>query len=93
MDTTYVAEQTIQRCSIETAQAIADRDCDLCGEETMVDTGRDEVCTNCWHAPDDRYYETTDGPWEQFWDHREEYSGFYGDERKKCVGGFTSPYF
>lgn len=70
-----------------------DEECAVCdGENTFVLYENDKVCKNCGHAPDSRgRSESGLNKWQQWHKHRhEEYSGFYGEERLKFVGGFVS---
>lgn len=73
-----------------------DEECAICdGENTFVLYENDKVCKQCGHAPTstDRPSDNTETEWSRWEQHRrEEYSGFYGDERIKFVGGFTSAY-
>lgn len=52
------------------------------------------VCPQCHHTPSDSAPSKAEtvGPWEQFRQRTDEYSGFYGDERVKMVGGFSAAY-
>jgi hypothetical protein len=72
-----------------------DRTCPNCGEDGTFVEADDKVCVNCHYVPsgsDDGRDERTD-TWEQFWDERAEYSGHYGDDRKKVVGSFCAVWF
>jgi len=71
-------------------------ECTLCGaEDSYVRYDSDTVCSNCGFTPQATASPTdTETAWERFWSHRaDEYSGHYGPERKKCVGGFEYPYY
>lgn len=86
--------------TIENAPAVEDADekeCGLCeAEGTFVIHEGDKLCTECGHAPSSRRSTVeTDrkDEWQQWFEHRaEHYSGFYGEDRVKMVGGFESAY-
>jgi ribosomal protein L37AE/L43A len=75
----------------------AQHECPVCGadEEYVLYEG-DKMCSECGHAPDPgarRSVTANESPWESWWDHREQYDGFYGENRVRMVGGFVSTYF
>lgn len=67
--------------------------CDNCeAEEPFVQYDNDTVCTECQYVRG-TYKHDTRSEWQQWLEHRDAtYSGFYGDERVKMVGGFASSY-
>lgn len=71
-----------------------DRDCPFCEDETYLRDGSELVCPECAHTPSYDALSPTkgDGPWIRFRRRTEQYSGFYGPERIKAVGGFASAY-
>jgi hypothetical protein len=72
-----------------------ERECPICESEgTYVDIGFDGVCTVCSHAPNSETSRNPPSdPWGAWFEHRKDnYSGFHGEERKKCVGGFIGAY-
>jgi hypothetical protein len=73
-----------------------DEECAICdGENTFVLYEGDKVCRQCGHAPSPKAGSSADeqSEWERWDEHRkDEYSGFYGDERIKFVGGFVAAY-
>jgi hypothetical protein len=81
----------------ESARAVDDEDdeCPVCGAENSYALyDGDKVCSQCAHVPshDTREEETVD-EWTEWQQHRaERYSGWYGEDRIKFVGGFASVY-
>lgn len=71
-----------------------DQECVLCGQTNYVDDGTDIVCPECFHTPlhETKSPSETQGPWEHFDRLRADYSGLYGPERVKMVGGFARAY-
>lgn len=67
-----------------------DEECPLCDGTFYRDSG-ELVCGDCCYAPIDEPEETRD-EWEKFWDERDEYDGWYGEDRVKMVGGFIGAY-
>jgi hypothetical protein len=67
--------------------------CEICGtEEPYVKYDNNKTCKCCGHLPN---HSTSDddnsNPWQSWWEHRADmYSGFYGKDRVKMVGGFSS---
>jgi len=83
--------------NLDTAPSVAyedDEECNNCGAtNSFVLYDNDKVCTECQHAPQTDATPTTTDAWVEWWEHRDaNYSGFYGSERIKMVGGFTGPY-
>lgn len=81
------------------SNAVEDEDdvevCDVCdAKQSFVLYEHDKVCKECGFTPsgdDTSQYEQE--TWDDWWEHRRnQYSGFYGDERVKMVGGFARPY-
>lgn len=72
-----------------------DQECVLCGESNYVQNGSELVCPECFHVPIHESKRRTEkhDPWDFFDRKRDEYSGFYGPERVKMVGGFARIYF
>jgi hypothetical protein len=83
---------------IESAPSVEDDDseCGLCGREgTFVLYDGDRLCKHCGYAPtsNNTMDTTEDSEWEGWLTHRNsEYSGFFGPDRVKFVGGFASAY-
>jgi len=83
---------------IETAPSLDEEDveCAVCdAEESFVIYEGDKVCKECGHAPSGggRSVTTDDSEWADWLQHRrEEYDGFYGEDRIKFVGGFAAAY-
>jgi ribosomal protein S27AE len=81
--------------NIDTAPQIEDeeRECPNCGEDgTFVRYDGDTVCSECHYTstPSNRISDR-EPQWSWWWKHRrDEYSGWYGDERVRMVGGFYS---
>lgn len=71
-----------------------DRDCAICEDGQYLQDGHEMVCEDCHHSPSNEAVPPSNytDPWEAFWSAREEYSGFHGEDRKKCVGGFSGAY-
>ena len=69
--------------------------CTHCGaERSYVLYDNDKVCKECGHVPTGSEGPSNESdPWGEWWEHRSaEYSGFYGPNRIKFVGGFESAY-
>lgn len=72
-----------------------DEECWHCEEDTYIQRGHERFCPTCFHAPDG-YPKEAEGhvdEWRAFWEHRETYEGYYGEDRQKGVGGFASIHF
>lgn len=70
-----------------------DRECYSCKDGNFLAVGNELVCENCMYSPDgEEPVMTFEDPWEKFWEHREQYSGFHGPNRVKMVGGFAHAY-
>lgn len=80
---------------VETAPAADDdSECPICEtDDAYVVVEHEKVCASCGYVPGPR--RTNDrGAWEEWHQHRQsEYSGLYGPERVKMVGGFAAAYF
>lgn len=69
-------------------------ECDCGGEFVMYDG--DKVCDDCGLLSGTESVDVdVDGPWGDWWEERrsDRYSGWYGEDRVKFVGGFLSPWF
>jgi hypothetical protein len=87
---------------IETAPSTdnEDEECGICeAEGSFVLYDGDKVCKECGHAPaggsgrDSLSDGGGDTEWADWLQHRrDEYDGFYGEDRIKFVGGFASAY-
>lgn len=70
-----------------------DRACNHCDNGVLHVQGAEAVCDSCYVVIDsDRPPKTVKSEWELFWEHRDEYEGFYGPDRVKMVGGFGRSY-
>lgn len=72
-----------------------DVECDVCGKtNSYVYYEGDKMCKSCGHVSDgSEGVSSASNPWGQWWEHRAaEYSGFYGPDRIKFVGGFAAAY-
>lgn len=77
-----------------------DRECGVCdAEESFVLYDNDKVCRNCGYVPGNGgtngYNDNVFDQWSEWQEHRrenEDYSGWYGEDRIKFVGGFLTPY-
>lgn len=72
-----------------------ERECSECEDGVYYKYDHDLICGDCHHAPDgESTYSgvSADSPWEDWWEHRTEYDGFYGEDRVRMVGGFRSAY-
>lgn len=74
-----------------------ERECGLCeAEGTIVVYDGDKVCKNCGHTPGpSRGTADEQDEWAEWFEHRreyEEYSGWFGENRIKFVGGFADAY-
>ena len=82
--------------NIETApSADEERECPICSTDgSYVEYGGDLVCLNCAHTPTPETTRSQDAnPWGQWHKHRrDEYDGFYGEERVRMIGGFAATY-
>lgn len=72
-------------------------ECPICTSEgTYVLYEGDKMCAACGHVPGVSNTLTSaseDDEWAEWREHRhEEYSGWYGRDRIKMVGGFVRPY-
>lgn len=71
-------------------------ECGVCDAEgAFVIYDDDKVCAECGYAPADSTQTLNspqaDSEWREWWQHRREnYSGWYGSDRVKFVGGFAS---
>jgi hypothetical protein len=73
----------------ESPDACTIQDCD--GEYVYEDGTK--YCDTCHYAPTKQPSTNQKGVWESFWSHRRDnYSGFYGQERVRMIGGFFNPY-
>lgn len=70
------------------------RECTVCDEGEYMRDGYELICSQCQHTPAHDDLRPTEGPgtWDLFNQSRADYSGFYGDERVKMVGGFARVY-
>jgi len=70
-------------------------ECPICEDGEILKGEYEKMCDSCYTVIDsDAFVHETEQPWEQWWDHREsEYSGLYGPERVKAVGGFVGVWF
>lgn len=69
---------------------VADDKCPLC-DGVMYLHEDDIVCEDCYFVLEPRRKKVPD-LWEKFHEERENYSGKFGRERKRCVGGFIGVY-
>lgn len=71
-----------------------DRECIVCEDGRYLRDGHELICSVCQHTPSHDVSPNggTHGSWESFRRLREQYSGFYGPERVKMVGGFLGAY-
>jgi len=70
-------------------------ECPICeAEGAYILYEGDKTCMRCGHTPGERVVPSEESdPWTRWFTHRkEEYSGFYGPDRIKMVGGFASSY-
>lgn len=71
-----------------------DASCDDCGSGTYVLYDGDKVCRDCGYLAQPQDSPTTDD-WSTWVEHRrsnDDYSGWYGENRIKMVGGFAAAY-
>lgn len=72
--------------------------CDVCAaENSFVLYDNDKLCSECGYAPDSQEdsfdFDGNSDPWLSWWEYRRaNYSGWYGENRVKFVGGFESPW-
>lgn len=73
-----------------------DAECDNCEGGTYVLYDGDKLCRDCGYLAGSRPRQTEDGDeWSSWQQHRrdhEDYSGWYGEDRIKMVGGFAAAY-
>lgn len=72
-----------------------ERECSQCEDGMYYKYDDDLICGMCHYAPETRAQKSslgTLGEWEQFWSHREEYSGWHNEDRIRFVGGFHGAY-
>lgn len=72
-----------------------ERECPVCEREgSIVLHDGDKVCRNCqFTTSSESQRRREESAWDEWHDHRDdEYEGFYGDDRIKFVGGFSSAY-
>jgi hypothetical protein len=80
-----------------TVESEEDVTCAVCDTENpFVLYDGEKVCTECGHTPTSGGRSVTHetDQWSSWLQHRrDEYDGFYGDERIKFVGGFEAAYY
>lgn len=69
-----------------------DRECSNCEDGEYISLEHELVCDTCYYVPAKSTPVSQPDAWEQFWQARDEYDGFYGPDRVKHVGGFMEPY-
>lgn len=68
--------------------------CEVCGAEgSYVLYDGDKTCKKCGDLPE-QHEPNVDARsnWERWWDEREHYSGWHGENRIRFIGGFQSAY-
>lgn len=65
--------------------------CPKCDTAEYVETEEDKYCPNCYYAPEGSQASrtlTNQSAWSRWHEHREQYSGWFGSDRVRFVGGF-----
>lgn len=69
------------------------RSCPWCDDGRLYKIDGDIVCDSCFYSPEKTLSEPRDRDrWQWFWDARDRYSGWYGPDRIRMVGGFIGAY-
>lgn len=70
-------------------------ECPVCEDGEILKGEYEKFCDSCHTVIDaDAFVHEENGVWEQWWDRRDsEYSGLYGHDRMKAVGGFGGVWF